>query len=116
MGRCAATCPKQRGTHPGPDGTHAVLIDGILYPASLPPGFEDLDPIEAEMKDEVRSRTERRHQARQGRGRQRPCPPRRVATDRLTGSVRFSVDLALAHRFSSHSGDSAFECVGLWRG
>ncbi|WP_043781263.1 hypothetical protein [Rhodococcus sp. JVH1] len=56
---------KQRGTHPGPVGSHAIWIDGTLYSASLPEGLEDLDPIDVEMKDEVRARTERRHQARQ---------------------------------------------------
>ena len=57
--------PNQRGTHPGPDGTHTIWIDGTLYSASLPEGLEEIDPIDVDMKDEVRARTERRHQARQ---------------------------------------------------
>ncbi|KXF50720.1 hypothetical protein AXA44_18255 [Rhodococcus sp. SC4] len=57
--------PNQRGTHPGPDGTPTIWIDGTLYSASLPAGLEDLDPIDVDMMDEVRARVERRHQARQ---------------------------------------------------
>ncbi|WP_200887863.1 hypothetical protein [Rhodococcus opacus] len=46
-------------------GSHAIWIDGTLYSASLPEGLEEIDPIDVDMKDEVRARTERRHQARQ---------------------------------------------------
>ncbi|WP_317762071.1 hypothetical protein [Rhodococcus opacus] len=49
-----------RGTHPGPEGSHAIWIDGTLYAASLPAGLEEIDPIDVDMK---------------GRG---PCPNRRT--------------------------------------
>ncbi|WP_246782673.1 hypothetical protein [Rhodococcus maanshanensis] len=55
----------QRGMHPGPEGTHTIWIDGVLYPDSLPEGLYDLDPIETDMSDDERERLERRHQARQ---------------------------------------------------
>ncbi|MFC9790369.1 hypothetical protein [Rhodococcus sp. NPDC127528] len=57
--------PKQHGTHPGPKDTHTQWIDGVLYPTSMPEGLEKLDPIDIEMTDTVRARTELRHQARQ---------------------------------------------------
>ena len=57
--------PKQRGTHPGPDGNDTLWIDGILYPTSLPAGLHDIEPIDTKMDVGVRGRLDRRHQARQ---------------------------------------------------
>ncbi|MFG1782647.1 hypothetical protein ACGFIU_09415 [Rhodococcus oryzae] len=57
--------PNQRGMHPGPEGTHTLWIDGVVYPDSLPEGLHDLDPIATDMSGEDRERLERRHQARQ---------------------------------------------------
>ncbi len=57
--------PNQRGIHPGPEGTHTIWIDGVLYADSLPEALYDLDPIETDMSDDERARLERRHQARQ---------------------------------------------------
>ncbi|MDV7090639.1 hypothetical protein [Rhodococcus opacus] len=57
--------PKQRGTHPGPDGSDTLWIDGVLYPTSLPAGLHDIEPIDTKMDVGVRGRLDRRHQARQ---------------------------------------------------
>ena len=57
--------PKQRGTHPGPDGSDTLWIDGVLYPTSLPAGLHDIEPIDTKMDAGVRGRLDRRHQARQ---------------------------------------------------
>ncbi|MGW0177215.1 hypothetical protein ACWDUM_25600 [Rhodococcus sp. NPDC003322] len=57
--------PNQRGLHPGPEGTHTIWIDGVLYADRLPEGLYDIDPIATDMSDDERERLERRHQARQ---------------------------------------------------
>ena len=57
--------PKQRGIHPGPDGSDTLWIDGTLYPTSLPAGLHDIEPIDTKTDVGVRGRLDRRHQARQ---------------------------------------------------
>ena len=57
--------PRQRGTHPGPDGSGTQWIDGTSYPMSLPRGLVVIVPIDHDMTEDLRERIERRHQARQ---------------------------------------------------